>query len=160
MRVDLVRFTAMAVSIAVAAIVMSACGSDYLADDYSSTTTDAPKYPPAPTVADLDAELTKGLDPNVPLDQKIGMFQGLQADPGLIDRAGNRIRTTGVTFDVTRVTDHGNGTLTVDVNFITNDNPNSGTVPFIAEDGVWKVEKSWVCNLVKITQTKSPACPE
>ena len=142
-----------------AAVLCGGCGSDNIVKDGYTTTSEAPKYPPVPTVADLEAELSKGLDPNVPVDQKLQMFQGLQADPGLINRAADGIRTNGVTFQVTKVTDNGNGTLTVDVNFITNGNPNSGTVPFIAEDGMWKVQKSFVCNLVKITQTKSPACP-
>ena len=149
-----------------AALTMTACSSDD--SDAKSTTsakattsasaTAAANLPPTPSVADLNAELQKGLDPNVPLDQKVGMIQGAEADPELINRVADAAKQNNIIVSVTAVS-LVNDALTAEANFNVNGQNNPATVPFVAEDGKWKIEKSWACNLLATAQVTSPACP-
>ena len=149
------------------ALTMTACSSDNNSDNKTTgakattsaaATSQAANLPPTPTVADLNAELQKGLDPNVPLDQKVGMIQGAEADPQLINRVADAAKQNNIQVSVTAVS-LVNNALTAEANFNVNGQNNPATVPFVAEDGKWKIEKSWACNLLASAQITSPACP-
>ncbi|WP_370512171.1 hypothetical protein [Skermania sp. ID1734] len=110
-----------------------------------------------PTVDQLNQELQKAFDPNVPLQEKVDMVQGAQADPELINRVAEAAKKAGVTVVVTKVNDLGNS-VTADANLTINGQVNPAVVPFVAEDGRWKLEKGWACNMVNLAQLSSPAC--
>ncbi|MGW4241427.1 hypothetical protein [Nocardia sp. NPDC004722] len=143
---------------------LSACGSG----DKSTTKTTAKtttsqaaqtSYPAAPTAADLNAQLQKALDPNVPDSEKLDMMQGVQADPSLPNRLAEAYKQNNATITVTNVTDLGNGTLTADAQVAVNGGaPQQAVVPFVAEDGKWKVQKEWICNALQLANQTSPAC--
>ncbi|GAB0106357.1 hypothetical protein JMUB6875_53410 [Nocardia sp. JMUB6875] len=143
---------------------LSACGSDDKKDSKPKTTTSKATtsqvaYPPAPTAADLNAQLQKALDPNVPDSEKLDMMQGVSADPTLPNRLAEAYKQNNATITVTNVTDLGNGTLTADAQVAVNGGqPQQAVVPFVAEDGKWKVQKEWICNALSLANQTSPAC--
>ncbi|MRH92520.1 hypothetical protein GFY24_34735 [Nocardia sp. SYP-A9097] len=144
---------------------LSACGSGDKkestkpAKTSTSQTTAAQNYPPAPTAADLNAELQKALDPSVPDSEKLDQLQGVAADPNLPSRMIEAYKQNQATITVTGVTDLGNGTLTADAQVaVAGGAPQSAVVPFVAEDGKWKVQKEWICNMLSLANQVSPAC--
>ncbi|MFB7724254.1 MULTISPECIES: hypothetical protein [unclassified Nocardia] len=125
----------------------------------TSQTTAAQNYPPAPTAADLNAQLQKALDPAIPDAEKLDMMQGVQADPSLPSRMIEAYKQNQATITVTGVTDLGNGTLTADAQVaVAGGAPQNAVVPFVAEDGKWKVQKEWICNMLSLANQTSPAC--
>jgi len=147
-----------------AALTMSACSSDDNKADSTSTkatatssaasATQDPNLPPIPTAA----ELQRAFDPAVPLAEKIDMVQGAEQDPELINRVADAAKAAGIVVTVTNVTDLGSGQLNADATFLVNGQSNPAVVPFIAENGKWKVQKGWACQIVTTAQLQSPAC--
>ena len=151
-----------------AALTMTACSSD---DSDSATSTSASAattsasaaapagdLPPVPTAEELNAELTKGLDPAIPLDQKVGLVQGAEADPDLINKVADAARQNNATIVVNDVTDLGDGTLSSNATITVGGQTNPLQVAFVAEDGVWKLSKENACAIVQLAQFTSPAC--
>lgn len=156
---------AIATLAAVTALGLTACGSGDKETttkpkvSTSKTTAAAGNFPPAPTVADLNAELQKALDPSVPNAEKLDMMQGVQADPNLPNLLADAYKQNNATITVTGVTDLGNGTITADAQASLNGGaPQQAVVPFVAEDGKWKVQKEWICNALSLANQTSPAC--
>ncbi|MFE3193001.1 hypothetical protein ACFXHA_28590 [Nocardia sp. NPDC059240] len=119
----------------------------------------AANYPPVPTAADLNTQLQTGLDPNTPNDAKLDLLQGVSLDPTLPQRLTDFYKQANATVTVTHVTDLGNGTLTADADFaLSGGQPQKAVVPFVAEDGKWKVQKDWICNMLSLGNQTSPAC--
>ncbi|MEV6773170.1 hypothetical protein AB0N05_31510 [Nocardia sp. NPDC051030] len=143
---------------------LSACGSGDKKETKptkatTSKTTAAANYPAAPSAAELNADLQKALDPSVPNSQKLDMMQGVQADPELPQRLTDAYKQNGAAVTVTNVTDLGNGTITADAQVSVNGGaPQNAVVPFVAEDGKWKVQKEWICNMLSLANQTSPAC--
>ncbi|MVU77670.1 hypothetical protein GPX89_10505 [Nocardia sp. ET3-3] len=151
----------------VSALGLSACGSGDKpgAAKPSKTTTSktvaaqSNNYPPVPTAADLNAKFQVGVDPNTPNEQKLEFFQGVSADPTLPQRLTDFYKQSNATVTVTNVTDLGNGTLTADAEFaLSGGQPQKAVVPFVAEDGKWKVQKDWICQMLSLGNQTSPAC--
>ncbi|MEC3953644.1 hypothetical protein VMT65_11425 [Nocardia sp. CDC153] len=116
-------------------------------------------YPPAPTAADLNAELQKVVNPSVPDSEKLDALQGISADPSLPSRFADFYRQNNATVTVTGVTDLGNGSLTADADVsVSGGQPQKAVVPFVVEDGKWKVQKEWICNMLQLGNQTSPAC--
>ncbi|MEV6097383.1 hypothetical protein [Nocardia sp. NPDC051981] len=149
----------------VTALGVAACGSgdkNVSKPAKPSTSKTAPvqsNYPPVLTAADLDAELQKLVNPDIPNDQKLDMLQGVAADPGLPQRFVDFYKQSNATITVTGVNDLGNGTLTADAEAsISGGQPQRAVVPLVAEDGKWKVQKEWLCNMLSLGNQTSPAC--
>ncbi|MFI9511323.1 hypothetical protein [Nocardia sp. NPDC052566] len=149
----------------VAALGMSACGDDKKDSEAkpSKVSTSAkapsnnPNLPPTPTVAELNALLQRALDTSVPSSQKQDLVQGIQADPELPNRLAEAYKQSGATTVVTEVTQFGD-TLNAKAKLTLNGQENVADVPFVVEDGKWKVQKTWACaGLTNLGQT-SPAC--
>ncbi|MEV0250550.1 hypothetical protein AB0H76_28420 [Nocardia sp. NPDC050712] len=148
-----------------AALSMTACGSDDKKDTStpkSSTTsaqaaTSAANVPPIPTVAELNAELQKALDPNVPNAEKLEMVQGAEADPELPSRLSQAVQQAGAKAEVTEVTAFGD-TINAKAKITINGQENIADVPFVAEGGKWKVQKSWACSMLQLASIQSVAC--
>ncbi|WP_084436619.1 YceI family protein, partial [Aldersonia kunmingensis] len=149
----------------VAALTMTACSSDD--DNGSSTTTSKATTsasdttaqadtPPVPSAEDLNAQLQIALDPAVPSSEKADMVQGAEADPELPNRLAEAYKQSGATIVVTSVQDLG-GSLQANADFTINGQVNPVTVPFVAEDGKWKIEKTWACSALMNLQIQSPA---
>ncbi|MEV6067600.1 hypothetical protein AB0L82_13680 [Nocardia sp. NPDC052001] len=153
----------------VSVLGLSACGSgDKHEGKHAATTTAASKattaaaqtnYPPVPTADDLNAAFQKVVDPSTPNEAKLELMQGVSSDPSLPQRLSDVYTQNNVSVKVTNVTDLGNGTLTADVQLALNGGtPQNAVVPFIAEDGKWKVQKEWICNMLSLGNQTSPAC--
>lgn len=86
-------------------------------------------------------------------------MQGVSADPSLPSRMIEAYKQNQATITVTGVTDLGNGTLTADAQVaVAGGAPQNAVVPFVAEDGKWKVQKEWICNMLSLAnQTSRPA---
>ncbi|MFI1918809.1 hypothetical protein [Nocardia sp. NPDC020380] len=154
-----------------AALGLTACGSGDKGDTKPAATTSAAaaatsasaapsgNFPPVPTAADLNAELQKALDSNIPDDQKLDLMQGVSADPSLPSRLVAAFKQNNATITVNNVTDLGNGSATADASATINGGaPNQMVVPLVVEDGKWKVQKEWICNMLQVANQTSPAC--
>ncbi len=152
----------------VAALGMSACGSGDKHSSHKATTskaaaTSAANTPPVPTAADLNTELAQALDPNVPAEQKAQWLedgqQALAKDPQMMGNLTNAYQQNNAKINVTQVQYLGGDTLTAKVDFSVNGGaPNPADVPFVAQDGQWKLQKSWACAALKNLGQQSPAC--
>lgn len=150
-----------------AALTMTACGGDDKDSDKpakstttsQSTTAADEAVPPAPTAEELNTKLQRALDPNVPNEEKLNMIQGAEADPNLPATLTQVYRDSGAQITVTGVEAYGD-VLNAIVDFTLNGQTNTGQkVPFVVEDGVWKVQQDWTCNMLKLASVQSPACP-
>jgi len=149
-----------------ATLSMTACGSDNKKDTATPTrTTTSAKasasasanLPPVPTVADLNAALQTALDPSIPSSEKLDMVQGAQADPELPNRLAEAAKGANVQVAVTDVTSFGDS-VNAKANFTINGQTNVVDVPFVAEDGKWKVQKTWACTMLTNLGQQSVAC--
>lgn len=153
-----------------AALTMTACSSDdgdsgakTTAASATTSASAAPEassdYPPVPTAEELNAELARGLDPAVPVEEKAQLIQGAEADPELINQVAAAAVQNGAQIEITSVDDLGDGTLNAGATLTIGGQANPGNFTFVAEDGVWKLSKDNACNFVKLAQLTSPACP-
>ncbi|WP_072806351.1 hypothetical protein [Rhodococcoides yunnanense] len=150
-----------------AALTMTACSSDDDGGDAKTTTTastsasaapTASDYPPVPTAEELNAELARGLDPAVPVEEKAELIQGAEADPELINQVAAAAVQNGAQIQITSVDDLGDGTLNAGATLTIGGQANPGNFTFVAEDGKWKLSKQNACNFVQLAQLTSPAC--
>ncbi|MGQ4615037.1 hypothetical protein [Nocardia sp. R7R-8] len=146
----------------VAALSLAACGSDDKSDSHTTHTTTAAasataNVPAPPTVDELNATLQRALDPSVPNEEKADLVQGIQADPSLPNRLAEAFHQANATAVVTGVTTFGD-TVTAQAKFTINGQENQVDVPFVLEDGKWKVQKAWACQALANLNQQSPAC--
>lgn len=149
----------------VAALSMTACGSDDKKETAKPTKTTTsvkasasnPNLPPTPTVAELNAQLQRALDPTVPNSEKLDMVQGAQADPELPGRLAEAYKQVGAKVEVTEVTAFGD-TVNAKAKILLNGQENIADVPFVAENGKWKVQKQWACQALSLANMQSAAC--
>ncbi|MEV0060504.1 hypothetical protein [Nocardia sp. NPDC050718] len=148
----------------VAALGLSACSDDKGDKPAAKTTTsakapatNAANLPPVPTVPQLSEQLTTALDPAVPNEQKIDFVQGVSADPELPNRLAQAAKDANVAVQVTEVTSFGDS-VNAKANFTVNGQTNVVDVPFVAEDGKWKVQKAWACTMLTNLGQQSVAC--
>ncbi|MFE3546692.1 hypothetical protein ACFXK0_27335 [Nocardia sp. NPDC059177] len=149
----------------VAALGLSACSDDKgdapaaKTTTSSATTTDAAaaNLPPVPTVEELNEQLTTALDPSVPNEEKLDFVQGGEADPELPNRLAQAAQDAGVQVQVTEVTSFGDS-VNAKADFTINGQTNVVDVPFVAEDGKWKVQKTWACTMLTNLGQQSVAC--
>ena len=157
------KMTIAGVAIA-AALTMTACSDDSgstqrtTAQQTTTTAAATPTLAP-PTAAELNAALATAFDESVPVEQKAQLVQGAEADPELINQVAKAAKDAGATINVVDVTPTGDDTVTAGVELVINGQNNPATVDFVAEDGVWKMSKSYACQLVTMAQLSSPACP-
>lgn len=151
-----------------AALTMTACSSDD--GDKTDTTTAATTtsaiaapeggaYPPAPSVEELNTQLVRGLDPNVPVEEKAALIQGASEDPDLINQVAAAAVANNAQIEITSLDDLGTGVLNAGITITLNGQANPGTFQFVPEDGVWKLSKENACGIVSLAQLTSPACP-
>ncbi|MFF0529808.1 hypothetical protein ACFYT3_15575 [Nocardia amikacinitolerans] len=146
-----------------AALSLTACGGEDKSTEATPTraTTSAKAtaadVPPVPTVEQLNAQLQRALDPAVPNQEKLAMIQGAEADPELPGRLAQAYQQTGASVVVTEVTAFGD-TINAKAKIVLNNQENIADVPFVAENGTWKVQKAWACGMLTNLGQQSPAC--
>ncbi|WP_228000877.1 hypothetical protein [Nocardia australiensis] len=149
-----------------ATLSMTACGSDDKSDTAkpARTSTSAKAsasanadLPPVPSVEALNSQLQKALDPSIPNEEKLDMVQGAEADPGLPNRLADAAKGANVEVAVTDVTSFGDS-VNAKANFTINGQTNVVDVPFVAESGKWKVQKTWACTMLSNLGQQSVAC--
>ncbi|GGK65891.1 hypothetical protein [Nocardia camponoti] len=148
----------------VTALGLSACSDDKGSSSTAKTTTSAKAsasanadLPPVPTVDQLNQQLNMALDPSVPNEEKLDFVQGGGADPELPNRLAQAAKDANVQVQVTEVTSFGDS-VNAKANFTVNGQTNVVDVPFVAEDGKWKVQKAWACTMLQNLGQQSVAC--
>ncbi|SEL76286.1 hypothetical protein SAMN05444583_11463 [Rhodococcus maanshanensis] len=149
-----------------AALSLAACGDDTKEATPSTTKASASttaaeelNYPAAPSAAELNAMLVKGLDPATPAAEKVTLVQDGESDPGLFDAVAAAAKQSNATVTVVDpILDNGDGTLTATVNMDIGGQVSAGTAGFVVENGQWKLSKEYACNIVKLANLTSPAC--
>jgi hypothetical protein len=118
--------------------------------------------PPAPTVAMLDAMAGKALDPNTPAADLLKMVQGMDSvNPEPIDEALRHARQQSPELQFTKQitdVDANCGTAlargTVSVN---GHHPMQISVPFVYDEGRWKIGKAYFCGLLAQAAEQAPS---
>ncbi|MDO3650004.1 hypothetical protein [Nocardia mangyaensis] len=151
----------------VAALGMSACSDDKGDDSTAAATTTSAnattsaaataELPPVPTVEELNTQLNTALDPSIPNEEKLDFVQGGEADPELPNRLAVAAQDAGAVVVVTDVTSFGES-VNATADFTINGQTNVVDVPFVAEDGKWKVQKTWACTMLTNLGQESVAC--
>ncbi|WP_433578992.1 hypothetical protein [Nocardia brasiliensis] len=148
----------------VAALGMTACSDDKDSKPAAKTSTSAKasatasaNLPPVPTVAELNTALARALDPAVPAAEKLDGVQGAEADPTLPDRLSQAAKGADVKIEVTDVTAFGDS-VNAKAKFNVNGQENIVDVPFVADNGKWKIQKSWACAMLTNLGQQSVAC--
>ncbi|TCJ97370.1 hypothetical protein [Nocardia alba] len=148
-----VRARTLGISI-IAAATLTACASgDDRAASPIPTTKAATNCPAVPSTADIDALVSKAVNPNTPVAELLAMVQGMEnVDPGPIEQARRRnsasIADLGMAWKVDKIVDNC-GTASAEGNLAVNNQPGIPlTVPIVYDNNTWKIEKSTVCSLI------------
>ncbi|MGX1774584.1 hypothetical protein ACWIGW_20890 [Nocardia brasiliensis] len=148
----------------VAALGMTACSDDKDSKPAAKTSTSAKasasasaNLPPVPTPVELNAQLQRALDPSVPNSEKLDGVQGAEADPELPNRLAEAAKGANVNVEVTDVTAFGDS-VNAKAKVVLNGQENVVDVPFVAENGKWKIQKSWACAMLTNLGQQSVAC--
>jgi len=119
----------------------------------------SPPTIPAPTAAELNADLARAFDETVPAAEKVVLVQGAQNDPQLVDQVVAAAQANKVSAQVTEVTDLGDGTVAATTVVTLDGQPGPESIfTFVAEDGVWKLTQDNACTIVAMAGLHSPAC--
>ncbi|WP_067861224.1 hypothetical protein [Nocardia shimofusensis] len=154
----------LAACLVLGAVFAAGCGGSESAEATESTTapaTGAQQPPvPLPSPADLNAGFQLALDPDTPATLKTGAVQGADADPALIDKLAQASQANGITLTIVSVEYQGEAVLQATADMTLDGKPVQGPtlIPFVAEDGRWKLQLAWACQMLANTQTTSPAC--
>ncbi|MFE9326775.1 hypothetical protein ACIHDR_33810 [Nocardia sp. NPDC052278] len=149
----------------VAALGMTACSDDKDSKPAAKTSTSAKaspgasatNLPPVPSVAELNTQLQRALDPSIPNSEKLDGVQGAEADPELPNRLAEAAKGANVTITVTDVTSFGDS-VNAKAKVLLNGQENMIDVPFVAENGKWKIQKAWACTMLTNLGQQSVAC--
>ncbi|MBF6357780.1 hypothetical protein IU449_25100 [Nocardia higoensis] len=159
---------ALAACLASVAVLAAGCGGSD-ADEATVSAESATTAPaagaqqppvPLPSPADLNAGFQLALDPDTPATLKTGAVQGADADPTLIDKLAQASQANGITLTIVSVDYQGDAVLQATADMTLDGKPVQGPtlIPFVAEDGRWKLQLAWACQMLANTQTTSPAC--
>ena len=147
-------------SIAPAAVLccvafVSACGGKVPAQSGAQSATE---LIPPPTVQQMASKLDWATDQSVPNTEKQDLVQGSVADPELVDHVLKAYRQEGATIKVVSVVPVDATHITVNADLTLWDAIHPQVVPFVLEEGEWKIEKNYACGIVELMQLSSSAC--
>lgn len=140
-----------------AAASLSACGSDdtdaapdRVAGFAIESTSFAPPPPavPAPavpTTAQLTALYNAALDYDIRVEDRIPLFEGGSAE------LAQAFVQEKIRMEFTAVRDNGDGSVGALGHTVYNGEPapdESGPIPFVTDNGTWKISKNWACSVV------------
>lgn len=164
----------MIAGVALPALALSACGTDENGEgreDAGGTTAAAPtadcEVPPGdtPTGAELQSILDQTLDPALPTEEKADLIEGGGDDPELWAQLSEQAAqnpdiqyeipdTPDAVFPLDECTLSANFTLQISPD----QEPNTGTLMFVAEDGQWKLSREDACNFATSFGLETELC--
>ncbi|MFB7716591.1 hypothetical protein [Nocardia sp. NPDC056100] len=147
--------------VALAVTLTASCAGSDPAPAPVRTTSAADLPPiPLPTAELLNAAVLGRMNSAAP-GSGPAVIQGADADPGLLERLIRTAAANGMTMTITKVDYAGNGLLNASATVILNGRTLDGdtVIPFVAEDGTWKLQKQWACQMLTNAGQSSPACP-
>ncbi|MFD6449833.1 hypothetical protein ACFWF3_03565 [Nocardia sp. NPDC060220] len=117
--------------------------------------------PPLPSADEVEQLMRRLLDTTVSNTEKLELIQGIGSDPELPNRVADAPRQGGATIalTITGTRTAPPGMIADGTASINNSPPQPLIVNFIVEDGKWKVEKAWYCQIAFSFMVASPACP-
>ncbi|MFC9661918.1 hypothetical protein ACFVJ5_16930 [Nocardia sp. NPDC127606] len=117
--------------------------------------------PPLPSADEVGQLMHRLLDTTVSNAEKLELIQGIGSDPELPNRVADAPRQGGatITLTITGTRTAPPGMIADGTASINNSPPQPLIVNFVAEDGKWKVEKAWYCQIAFSFMVASPACP-
>lgn len=124
----------------------------------TSTCKSGGQWPATPTVEQLTNMMQRALDQSVPLSEKVTYVQGADGDPELLNRIAKEARESNFDAKILSVSDKCNGTATAATLATFSGKTNAQQVPLVAEGDKWKLNKEWMCGLMKDYQLTSPIC--
>ncbi|MEV0060295.1 hypothetical protein [Nocardia sp. NPDC050718] len=167
----------------VAALGLSACGSDTASSSAGASSTTAagagfesgstkqgkeeggdlavttPPNLPKPTAEELNSRINKALAGKLTGDEKKIYIEDADQDPMLVDKFVDAANKNKVTVAITKVGEPADGKLKADADVTIDGKPvQDAFVDFVAEDDSWKVSHTFACNIVKSAKLDSAAC--
>jgi hypothetical protein len=158
-----VRLLCAVIAFVAVCLAASGCAAD---DDLqpvaASTSMVTAMTPPIPllTPSDVNAAILVGFDPNAAVEQQNDWVQGSELDSELGERLAEVAADNRVRVNVTAVRYVGDGVMDAIADVTVNGKPAQGqvTIPFVADGGRWKLQKTWACQMLASAQLTSPAC--
>ncbi|MCW4355469.1 hypothetical protein ONR57_19380 [Hoyosella sp. YIM 151337] len=163
----------MIAGVALPALALSACGSDENGEarDDAAGTTAAPTAEcevPAgdtPTRDELTAILDDALDPTLPDEEKANLIEGGGDDPEVWAQlaeqaAANPDIQYEISDDANAIFPLDECTLTADftLQIAPDQEPNTGILTFVAEDGEWKLSREDACGIATSFGIETELC--
>jgi hypothetical protein len=126
----------------------------------TSTVSDEGPPIPVPSAGELNAGFMIGLDPSTSEAVRAAAVEGSDIDPQLPSLLKQASVENGVKITVTDTEYVGDGVLHAASDMIVKGEPVEGkvTIPFVASDGRWKLQKAWACQQLANASLQSPAC--
>lgn len=128
----------------------------------------ADRDPPPPSAEALDDQLTTGLDPMARMwawthpvrnEHKLAFVEGARADPELPYRLARTVHETGAKLRIIGVNPKRFGdAFYANANITLTGQTSPVEIPFVLEDGEWKVQLIWACTMLSMLGEQSPAC--
>ncbi|MCZ8379364.1 hypothetical protein O6P37_10850 [Mycobacterium sp. CPCC 205372] len=115
---------------------------------------------PVPSPGELNAGFMIGLDPSTSEAVRIAAVEGSDIDPQLPTLLKQASVENGVKITVTGTEYVGDGVVHASSDMLVRGKPVEGkvTIPFVASDGRWKLQKAWACQQLANASLQSPAC--
>jgi hypothetical protein len=125
----------------------------------SPAATDGPPIP-VPSPGELNAGFMIGLDPSTSESVRAAAVEGSDVDPELPDLLKQASVENDVKITVTDTEYVGDGMVHANSDMFVRGEPVEGkvTIPFVASDGRWKLQKAWACQQLANASLQSPAC--
>jgi hypothetical protein len=139
-------------SVALVALVVAACGGKIPTKPIHTESA------PTPTVTEMDAWLRHAIDPTIPAAEKQDLVQGSVADPDLVSKVLSLYSAEGAELHVRDVVQRDSMSILVDADLDLWSEIHPQQVPFVYDDGVWKIEKDYACRVTAVLNLSSSAC--
>lgn len=154
--------------IAVVAVACAACGgsespSRSSAPSSAAQVTEAPSNSAdrAPSAQQLEEMLTRAVDPNTPLADKLALVEGAtEADAPLFDELVRlRKDNPGVSWHIGKPVLEHPGTAKAQFSVLMDGTNQLAYATLVFDGGRWKLQRSYTCQMIAQVGRNSPSCP-
>jgi hypothetical protein len=151
---------AMTVGAALAVLVLSGCGGNDQSGAPAAVASEVQLPSRAPSVQLLNSMLQRALDPQVPAKDKLDLVQGATAaDAPLFDQLVRlRNEHPDTTWQISNVHLVSEGRAVATVSALMNGTNQHGEVQLVFDQGRWKLDGNYTCELLRQFGRTAPSC--
>lgn len=161
---EVFRVVGKATLVAVGALgaLLSGCGASDQSSPPSTAATvaEVQSSSRAPSAELLNSMLQRALDPNVPATDKLNLVQGATAADAPLFNELVRLRTENptLTWQITNVHLVSDGHAVASISALVNSANQRGEVQLTFDQGRWKLDGQYACDLLKQFGRSAPSC--